>query len=278
MNPMIGKKIGEGGCSEVFEWGGTQCIVKVAKPNTNEEAMKKEFANTRVVWKNGLPAVRPIELLNVDGRPAIVFERIYGESLMERFMRQMVHSHAMGTNGSNQLMITAQLLNDVHRRSSLRLPSQREGLIDSIRSPRYLTPSEKELVVQHLQRLPMKSKVCHGDPNPGNIIVREGKGVFIDWMNASIGNPEADAAEYIIMVRYAILPEHLPDHGIQAFDAKRETIVSVFCEEYCRLSGITYEEIEEWIVPVAARKLGADAISEEEKNKLLEVIRSRIHR
>lgn len=279
MNRMIGKKIGEGGCSEVFEWGGPHQIVKIGKANTSFEDMRKEFTNTLIVWENGLPAVRPLEFLEVDGSPAIVFERINGVSLLERFLHQMLQSQGVAVNGDfkkDSIYATARLLNDVHRMSNLNLPPQREMLIQSIRPPQYLSSSEKEEVIKRLLRLPMKSKVCHGDPNPGNIIISEGKAVFIDWMNASIGNPEADAAEYILMVRYAVLPEHLPTFATKAFDNIREKIVSVFCEEYCQLSGITYEEIDEWIVPVAARKLCADAISEEEKRILLTEIRSRL--
>ncbi|QYR19260.1 hypothetical protein KZ483_15040 [Paenibacillus sp. sptzw28] len=49
-------------------------------------------------------------------------------------------------------------------------------------------------------------------------------------------------------------------------------------EEYERLSGIGYKDIEPWIAPVAARKLAADAISVEEKNLLVNEIRRRLHR
>ncbi|MCI3923153.1 phosphotransferase [Paenibacillus sp. TRM 82003] len=277
MKSVIGKKLGEGGCSEVYEWQGTQHIVKIGKPNTSFEAMRQEFENTLAVWENGLPATRPVELLEIDRRPAIVFERIDGESLMERFVAQMTR---LATSGgadahTDSLDITARLLSKVHEHSNLRLPSQREMLIGSIRSSQHLTLSEKEEVIRRLQLLPRKERVCHGDPNPGNILFHNGEGVLIDWMNASIGNPEADAAEYIIMVRHAVLPDHLPSAAVQAFDAVRENVVRRFCEEYRLLTGISYEEIEPWIVPVAARKLSADGIGEAEKDALAKEIRSR---
>ncbi|WP_416150142.1 aminoglycoside phosphotransferase family protein [Salipaludibacillus sp. HK11] len=279
MNSMIGKKIGEGGYSEVFEWGGPHQIVKIGKANTSFKEMRKEFASTLIVWEHGLPAVRPLEFIEVDGSPAIVFERIHGVSLLERFLHQMLQSQGMAANGDfnkDSIHTTARLLNDVHRISNLHLQPQREILIHSILKPPYLSSSEKDEVIKRLQHLPMKSKLCHGDPNPGNILISDEKAVFIDWLTASIGNPEADVAEYILMIRYAILPEQLPSFAVKAFDSIREKIVSIFCEEYCKLSGITYEEIDEWIVPVAARKLCADAISEEEKRILLNEIRSKL--
>lgn len=75
---------------------------------------------------------------------------------------------------------------------------------------RYLSQAEKAAVIAQLDQLPMKQQLCHGDPNPGNILLRDHDAVIIDWNNASTGNPEADLAEYIIMIRYAILPPHLP--------------------------------------------------------------------
>lgn len=78
MNTFVGKKIGEGACSEVFEWGDGSRIVKVAKPNTDRHAIQSEFHNTLIAWENGLPAPRPYEVVEIEGRPGIVFERIYG--------------------------------------------------------------------------------------------------------------------------------------------------------------------------------------------------------
>ncbi|WP_339788056.1 hypothetical protein NSQ38_06855 [Paenibacillus sp. FSL R7-0313] len=48
-------------------------------------------------------------------------------------------------------------------------------------------------------------------------------------------------------------------------------------EEYEKLSGIGYADIEPWIKLVAVRKLIADAISEAEKTMLVDEIRRRLH-
>ncbi|WP_042163347.1 phosphotransferase [Paenibacillus gorillae] len=280
MMQMVGKKVGEGGCSEVFEWGGgNEQIVKVAKGNTIADAVKREFSNSMLVWENGLPAPRPYEFLEVDGRPSIVMERVHGESLMEHFFRYLMQSPSeidQTDDNEDVIKITARLLSETHRMNNLPLPSQKEMMVHSIRSAGYLSEFEKVQVIEHLKGLPFKKQVCHGDPNPGNIMVRGDHAVLIDWMNASTGNPEADLAEYIIMIRYAILPPHTPSSAVARFDSLREHIIEVFCEEYRRLSGNSLDEVEDWIMPVAARKLCADAIGEEEKALLLAEIRSRL--
>jgi aminoglycoside phosphotransferase (APT) family kinase protein len=122
-------------------------------------------------------------------------------------------------------------------------------------------------------RLAEKQCLCHGDPNPGNFIVRGDETIIIDWTNASIGNPEADLAEYIVMVRYA----QLPDAGMnELLNGIREVIVAAFTEQYSQLSEITAEEIDAWILPIAARKLAADATTDGERVQLIAEIRRRL--
>jgi hypothetical protein len=95
-------------------------------------------------------------------------------------------------------------------------------------------------------------------------------------MNATNGNPETDIAEYIIMIRYAILPSDTPKNVIENFELVRETIIKVFMDEYTKLTGIGYDQVDPWIVPVATRKLTADGITEEEKQLLLKEIKLRL--
>jgi serine/threonine protein kinase len=277
----IGDKIGEGGCSEVFELNNANKIIKLARANTDIEAMRREYYNNRIAWDNGLSVPQPFELVDVNGRPGIVFERIHGETLMERFVKQIMKRSTLvedltEIDEQSDVLITARILSDIHNKSNLNMPSQREIIKNSIYGVDYLTSAEKGTVLAILDSLPIKQQLCHGDPNPGNILIRDGKAVIIDWMNASIGSPEADLAEYLIMIRFAILPSYLPNEVVVYFNSNRESIIKVFIDEYTKLSGITYDEIDAWITPIAARKLSADAISEDEKNLLVNEIRIRL--
>jgi thiamine kinase-like enzyme len=278
MQVKLGSKIGEGGCSEIFEWEDNSKIIKLARANTNHEALRREYENNRIAWENGLSVAQPFELLDIDGRPGIVFERIHGESLMERFINQVLKQPTAEEESKemNDIRITARILNEIHNKTNLKMPSQRENIKYSIRGVDYLTFAEKEAVIDILDSLPAKQQLCHGDPNPGNIMIRDGKAVIIDWMNATIGNPEADLAEYIIMIKYAILPPYLPSKATNYFNSIRESIIKVFLDEYMKLSGITFNQIDPWITPIAARKLSADAISEDEKDLLIKEIRRRL--
>lgn len=277
MDTKIGKQIGEGGCSEIFEWQDSGKIIKLAKANTDREAISREYYNNCIAWNIGLSVAQPFELVDIDGRPGIVIERIHGETLMERFMKQSLNREEGFNELKNGARITARILKDIHKQSDVKnMPSQKDRMKYGIRLVDYLNAAEKEAVITLLDDLPMKEQLCHGDPNPGNIILRNNKAVIIDWNDASIGNPEADLAEYIVMIRYAILPPQVPNEAVEYFDSIREQIIEAFLSEYMTFSAIDYNDIDAWIAPVAARKLCADAISDAEKNILVKEIRKRL--
>ncbi|MGE6577820.1 aminoglycoside phosphotransferase family protein [Paenibacillus xylanexedens] len=277
----LGNKIGEGGCAEVFEWEDGSKIVKLAKPNTIMAALEAELHHCRIASACGLPVPKPYDLVTVEGRSGIVFERIDGETIMKRFVDRAVEQSRTQqpldiSEDFVNARITAQLFHQIHSHSVAHMPSQRENIKYNIIAAQYLNEAEKTAVIAQLDRLPMKQQLCHGDPNPGNILLRDNDAVIIDWNNASTGNPEADLAEYIIMIRYAILPPHLPHEATVVLDATREASIHIFMEEYEKLSGIGYADVESWIAPVAARKLIADAISDAEKKMLMDEIRRRL--
>lgn len=278
----LGAKIGEGGCSEVFEWINESKIVKLAKPNTCVTALKRELHNSRIAWDCGLPVPESFELVNIEGRPGIVLERIHGETILKRFVDRVtehfkVEQKINAFDDYIDARLTARLLFKIHSHSVMNMPCQREIIKNDILRSHYLNEDEKKAVIIQLDQLPMKQQLCHGDPNPGNILFKDdNEAVIIDWNNSSIGNPEADLAEYVIMIRYAILPPNSPTYANDVLNETRETIIRMFMDEYERLAGIGYADVESWIVPIAARKLSADGISEEEKNFLVAEIRRKL--
>lgn len=274
----IGRKIGEGSNSEIFEYEDDNKIIKLAKPNTNKVTIQREFNNSLIVSKVGLPVPKPYQVVEINERPGIVFERIYGVPIKQLLFENLFNL----LNGNEQqdswdvITSIARILSEVHQISNDELPSQRDSIKYQILRVDYLSNSEKNAVIGMLERLPIDNKICHGDPNPDNILVSNEKIVLIDWNDTTKGNPEADIAEFVIMIKFAILPLDIPQEIVRIFDSLRESIIEVFMDEYTRLTGITYDDIDPWIAPIAARKLSADAISEEEKQLLTNEIRLRL--
>lgn len=273
----IGRKIGEGANAEVFEWEDDTKVIKLAKATIDRTYLEKEFTNTLTMWKLGLAVPQPYKMIDYHNRPGIVFERIFGKTLRERFFENLVpqNDNVHSKLDWNDARLTARLFGEVHHSlpNEEILSQQRQFLKNQILSVDYLSPVEKGAVLTILDGLPAKHNICHGDANPNNILFSNGQPVLIDWMNAANGNPEVDLAEFIIMIRYAILPPETPSIAVELFDLNREKIINDFMEEYTSSTGITYDEVERWIIPIAARKLSTDGITEKEKQLLVSEIR-----
>ncbi|GKX64984.1 phosphotransferase [Inconstantimicrobium mannanitabidum] len=286
MNSLLGKCIGQGGCAEVFEWGEDRAI-KLFRSNIDEYAVNKEYNNMVVAWKSGLPTYRPYERIDLDGRLGIIYERIIGQSFMERFIQEDIIFNDMKSNlteedkklldcKDNDIRTTARILYEIHQKSIDGMPNQIEDIKGNISRPAYLSEEEKCKIYNYIDTLPIKNCLCHGDPNPGNFIMRDDKPVIIDWMDAATGNPAADIAQYVIMMRYAVLPPETPQNFVNYLHLIREFVIDMFLDEYMKISGMKYEEIQQWMLPMIAAKLHADAICDEEKKTLINVLREKL--
>lgn len=276
----LGAKLAEGACAEVYVWGddGSR-IVKLAKPNTNRFALERELRLCGIAAGLGLPVPQPHELIEIDGRPGIVVDRATGQSILQRFAAIALAADPTQPDDTADHLsaaLTARMLHRIHGETAEDLPLQRVSCERDIRRTPYLTDAEKDAVMAQLDQLPERHQLCHGDPNPGNFILSGEDVIIVDWNNATLGNPEADLAEYVLMLRCATVPSTMAAPVAQLFDAVRERSVALFVSQYEQLTGIGAAQIEPWLAPIAARKLAVDSISETEKDRLLAEVRRRI--
>ncbi|MFC5528227.1 phosphotransferase [Cohnella yongneupensis] len=277
---ILGKWIGTGSSCEVYEWGDDDKVVKLFHSNMPLEAVQLEYRNCSAAWESGLPAARPFELVLWEGRHGIIFEKIVGETLMERLF-EYLYSYQMinASEEDNDLLKFARVLNDVHKGNVVGFVTEQiEHLKAIIGRPAAFTSDEITAIHTYMDRLPVKRQVCHGDTNPGNLIVRGGKPVMVDWMHASIGNPAADVAEVCVMIEYAVLPPETPPAVNAFFESFRKVAYNTFVEEYCKLSGVTEAEIRAWYVPAAARSIASGALADEQVANLAAMIRNQLGR
>ena len=91
------------------------------------------------------------------------------------------------------------------------------------------------------------NKVCHGDYNPSNVIIKEdGTAFVIDWAHVTQGNASADAAKTFLLF---------------SMD-KREDLANKYIDMFAEKSGISKGLIQRWIPIVAASQM-ARATDEE---------------
>jgi aminoglycoside phosphotransferase (APT) family kinase protein len=267
-----------GSSCEVYEWGGDDKVIKLFHSNTPPEAVQLEYRNCSVAWESGLPAARPFEQVIWEGRHGIIFEKIVGETIVNRVFEQLYSFRKIDFNETDSdLRKFARVLNDIHKANVFGIVTeQMEHLKAIIGRPAEFTNDEISAIHAYMDRLPVKRQLCHGDTNPGNLILRNGIPVMVDWMHASLGNPIADVAEVCVIIEYDVLPPETPAAVIGFFEASRKVAFSIFVDEYCKLSGVTEEEIRTWYVPAAARSIASGALSGEQIAKLASMIRDQL--
>ena len=95
-------------------------------------------------------------------------------------------------------------------------------------------------LMQRLEGMKNHAKLCHGDFNPSNLIIKEdGTGYIIDWSHVTQGNASADAARTFLLF------------SMNGKKELAEKYINLFSEK----SGIEKANIQRWIPIVAATQL-----------------------
>lgn len=261
-----GRLLGRGVNGDVFAWGVGR-VVKLARIGDPAHWVPQEAGITRAVHAAGLRVPRVVDVVEVEGRRGIVFERVEGLSMRASVKRA---PWRMGYYAE----LLAELHADMHRHIVATIPSHRERLENRIRVAESLRDDLKQEVLRVLQRLPDGNALCHGDFLPVNVLMAPRGPVIIDWGNATVGNPLADVARsWLLMTVNLRWPAH---RRLRRWIVN--TVSGCFCRRYLgrylRLRSLEPEQVEAWLVPVAGARFHMATAWEQEL--LLDFLRNRL--
>jgi len=258
-NKMKGPLLGAGRTAEVYAWGDSQ-ILKLYRSDMPIEWVHFEARIGRIVAEAGLHAPSIGDVIQVDGRMGIVYERIDGVSMLNALARQPWTLSRVARQ-------FAEVHAAMHNCERPELPSQRESMLRAIRRAPQLNDGDKERILKALERLPDGKSVCHGDYHPDNILMSARGPVVIDWMTTTCGNPIADVARTTLMFRVAVLPPYMGTVKRLMTQVFRRAFYSAYLRAYLELRPFPVGQIETWIPILAAARLN-EGIAQEE-NQLL---------
>ncbi len=196
--PSLDKPIALGRTAEVYAWE-TGRVLKLYRDGFHPSDADHELRLARIVQASGLPVPAVFDIIEVNGRRGIVYERVDGPSMLDSMGK-----HPQATR--HYLRQLAELHLEMHTRSVPELPSQRERLQWKIKQAKPLPQELKVAALQALESLPDGDRLCHGDFHPGNILLTASGPIVIDWIDASRGNPLADVARTHLLFSTARLP------------------------------------------------------------------------
>ena len=207
---------------------GEYCV-KVFDDDFSKVDVLNEALNQARVEETGLNVPKIVEVTKIDGKWAIVSEYIPGKTLarlmeenpdkkdeyLEKFVDWQIEVQ------SKKCPLLTKLRDKMNRKIDL------TNLDESI----------KYELHTRLEGMPKHNKLCHGDFNPSNIIVKEdGAPYFIDWSHATQGNASADVARTYMLFWLA--------GDIEG----AEKYLDLFCQK----SGTDKRYVQKWMPIVAA--------------------------
>jgi len=249
MTLSLSQPIATGRTAEIHAWREGQ-VLKLFHDWFNLENIEYEARIARAVHASGLPVPAVGEIIRVNGRNGLLYQRVDGDSMWGRLSRYpwRVFHYARRT---------AELHAEMHNRTvQVDLPSQRLRLVNKINDAKTLPEHLRSRALTTLESLPDGDRICHGDFHPGNILTTGQTETIIDWIDASCGNPVADVARTTILLLGAA------DRQIQG--SLRRTIVRIFHSAYLRhyfkLNPGGREEYNRWLPVIAAARLSENIL------------------
>jgi aminoglycoside phosphotransferase (APT) family kinase protein len=201
---VLGPLIASGRTSDVHRFG-SDGVAKVLTPATPQHWASIEASFTAAVRGLGLPAPAVRDVIDVDGRAAVVFELVDGPSMWQRMIDRPNDISAL----TREL---AEIQRMIHEAG---VPDGLPRLVDRMRlkfaASEELGLDEREAATLLLEAQPAGAALLHGDLHPGNILFGRGGPVVIDWFDATVGHPAADLARTMLLLNSnATDLRHLP--------------------------------------------------------------------
>ena len=246
--------LAEGRTAVIYPWEDGR-VIKVFREGWGMDTAEWEAEIGRIVHATGVAAPEVFDIHEIDGRAALVYERVDGQTLLQAWQQQLWRVGWMGR-------VLADLHVAMHERTVLGLWPQREHLRRKLNEAAALPDDLREVALKTLESLPLGDALCHNDFHPDNIMVTARGAVIIDWTDATQGHPLADVARTWVLIHN--WPYHMPSlvqrmvvRGLSAL------VRGIYLRRYRRLRDIASDQVVAWIGVVAAARLSEEIAAEE---------------
>ncbi|MCU9614779.1 phosphotransferase [Caldibacillus lycopersici] len=243
-------------------------VAKIFHAHIPQDAFTRELTISKKVLESGLPVPKVYGDQNLDGRNAIIYERIIGVPLTK-----LILENAWMAN--KQMKTLAKLHAEIHSKTGLELPAQKQSLIKKIKKAETLTANEKKKIIHELNILPKGNVLCHGDFHPDNVLISNEGPYIIDWIDATIGNQMADVVRTMLILRYGGFNQNISPIQYKLQKIYRYYLSQSYMKAYHQLLPFAKELIDKWMLPVAAARL-TENIPALEKKELHTLIQQRL--
>lgn len=217
--------------------------IKLFVANYSKSDILNEAVNQARVEETGLNIPKLVEVTKIDGRWALVSEHIEGRTLED-----LMEENPEQREEYLKLFVDTQI--EILSKEAPLLNKLKDKMQRKIANTNLSEDVKYELNIR-LESMPKHKKICHGDFNPSNVIIKDNGDIYvIDWAHVTQGNASADVARTYLLF---------------CLNGKKE-IAEKYLEIYSEKTNTEKSYIQKWIPIVAAAHL--PKASEEEKQFL----------
>ncbi len=260
----LASPIAQGRTAEVYLWD-KQHVLKLYRDWCPANWVDYEARIARAVYESGVPSPAAGEIVEVNGRRGLVYERLEGLSMLQDMSRHpwtlLKHARSL-----------AELQVQINQQSLTGLPAYKDRLQQDIRNAEHLNENLRKKTLTMLARLPDSQNLCHGDFHPGNILITKRGPVVIDWMTACTGSPWADVARTHLLLTIGAKADK------QQVNPLIKTVVGFYYQAYRRYHNMLFPDtenhVEHWMPVIAAARLREEIAPERET--LIEIVKKAV--
>jgi uncharacterized protein (TIGR02172 family) len=246
----LGSPIAYGRTAEIYPWGeGDRRVLKLFYASFSDERVHHEARVARAVQAAGLNVPAVGDIVELDGRLGLVYERLAGVPMgrrMEtrpwtvvRWSRRLAELHARMHDAAD----------------IVGLPSQRVRIERKIGAAKGLEPALRQRVLAALAGMPDGGRLCHGDFHSWNVIVSGNRATVIDWIDATCGNPLADVARTSVILAGIPAMTEMVTWWDKLFVGWAHPL---YLHRYFELRPGGEEEVRAWLPIAAAARMSED--------------------
>ncbi len=237
----LGDVIADRKTKTVYRINGT--TVKLFVENYSKANILNEALNqARVEEGTDLSIPKLISVTKIENRWALISEHIEGTPL-----NKLMEEHPERMDEYLNLFVEIQL--EVLSKKVPLLTPIKDKFRRKLTEATNIDDNIRYELLQRLEGMKNHTKLCHGDFNPSNIIIKEdGSYGIIDWAHVTQGNASADSARTYLLF------------SMQGQNDLAEKYLNLFSEK----SGIAKSNIQRWIPIVAATQMTKEKEEEQE--------------
>ena len=236
---------GDGYTSVTYFTNDNDAMIKLYYDFVSDDELMKEKRYSVGAFRLGLPTPLSGDIVDVDGRKGLIFERIIDKV---SFARALADDYSRLDELAMEFAIVGRKLHATRTNKDI-FPSVKDVYKKYVDNFNGLTEEEKNKIKTFIDNVEDRDTCLHGDFHLGNVIItKDNQKLFIDVSSFSYGNPLFDLGTF-----YFVTHNDKDDHSEKLFHNSNAVLKEFFDHfVYYYFPNRELSEVEELLKPFAA--------------------------